>query len=300
MLPTCALAGGVEHGHGRMSCMAADLISVDELAQLIRTGAAPVLLDVRWVVGSGSDEQAYRAGHLPDAVFVDLDRDLADPPGLGGRHPLPAADRLQAVWRRSGISDGRAVVVYDGGDGSGAVRAWWLARWSGLPDVRVLDGGLTAWQAAGEVLHLGEVHPEPGAVTVASGGMPTVDADLAQALALGADTVLLDARAAVRYRGEVEPLDTKAGHIPGATNLPFADLYTLDGRLRPADELRSAFEAAGVRPGMTAAASCGSGITAGHLVLAGRVAGLDLALYPGSFSQWCALDRPVVAGPAAV
>ncbi|MTD16491.1 sulfurtransferase [Nakamurella sp. YIM 132087] len=273
--------------------MTSDLLDPADLAALLDgpDAAAVVLLDVRWKVGAGADHDAYLAGHLPGAVFVDLDRDLAGPAGTGGRHPLPDPAALQEVWRRCGIDDGDTVVVHDGHDGSAAVRAWWVARWSGLRDVRVLDGGLAAWTGP---LETGEVVPEPGTVTVAAGAMPVVDvSELDEPTAAG---ILLDARAAARYRGEFEPLDPVAGHIPGAVNLPFAELYTDDFRLRPAAELRQVFDAAGIRPATPAVASCGSGVTACHLILAGRVAGVELALYPGSYSQWCALQRPVETG----
>ena len=221
--------------------------------------------------------------------------ELAGPAGSGGRHPLPDVAELQKTWRSKGLFDDSTVVVYDAGDGSGAVRAWWLLRWSGLSDVRVLDGGLAAWQKNGGLLESGQVVAEPGNITVRPGGMPTVDADAAEALADG-DGLLLDARAAARYRGEFEPLDPVAGHIPGAVNLPYAELY-VDGQLRPSAELRARLEAAGMQIGQSVAMSCGSGVTANHLILAAVAAGFaNPALYPGSYSEWCALGRPVEAG----
>ena len=277
----------------------------------------PVLLDVRWTL-AGSDSDGYLAGHLPGARFIDLDRELAGPAGLAGRHPLPEPTALQQVWRSAGIDDDSTVVVYDGGPGLAAARAWWLLRWSGLRQVRVLDGGLPAWTVdPGRPTSAGpEPDQPPGSMTVAAGSMPSVDADQAAQLADSGSGLLIDARAAVRYRGEIEPLDPVAGHIPGSVNLPIADLLTPAGTFRPQEELAESFTAiglasevsgvgggvrsgagaAGVVGGPVAAASCGSGITACQLILAGEIAGLSLALYPGSYSQWCALDRPVATG----
>lgn len=276
--------------------MTAVLVEPTELAEELIGDRPPVVLDVRWSL-AGSDPDGYRAGHVPGSLFVDLDRDLAAPvgDGTGGRHPLPDPEALQAVWRRVGIRSTDGVVVYDADNASAAARAWWLLRWSGLSDVRVLDGGMAAWAAAGLWVKAGSGSPlVPGTVRVRPGGMPVVDADGAAGLA--ADGALVDARAAARYRGEVEPIDPVAGHVPGAVNLPFTDLLTADGRFRPPAEIADAFAAVGVQPGTIAAASCGSGVTACHLVLAAAVAGLELALYPGSWSQWCALGRPVATG----
>ena len=276
--------------------MAAVLVAAVELAEELIGDRPPVVLDVRWSL-AGSDIEAYRAGHVPGALFLDLDRDLAGPvgDGSGGRHPLPDPAALQATWRRVGIRPTDGVVVYDADNAAAAARAWWLLRWSGLADVRVLDGGMAAWAAAGLWVKAGHGTPlVPGTVRVRPGGMPTVDADGAAELA--AAGALVDARAAARYRGETEPIDPVAGHVPGAVNLPFPAVLTDDGRFRSAAEIRAAFAGVGITPGAPAAASCGSGVTACHLVLAGAIAGIDLALYPGSWSQWCALGRPVATG----
>jgi thiosulfate/3-mercaptopyruvate sulfurtransferase len=214
-----------------------------------------------------------------------------------------AAADLQAVWRAAGIEDDSTVVVYDGGSGLASARAWWLLRWSGLRDVRVLDGGLAAWSTVAErpTAAGAERADHPGTVTVRPGAMPVVEVDRATELAESGG--LIDARAAARYRGEIEPLDPVAGHIPGSLNLPITDLLSADGTFRSATELRAAFAALGVLADQSAAdqpqtvaASCGSGITACQLILAAQVAGLQLALYPGSYSQWCALGRPVAVG----
>ena len=269
------------------------LISGAELAGRLVADPSPIVLDVRWTL-AGSDRDGYLGGHLPGALFLDLDAELAGPPGAGGRHPLPEPDALHQVWRRLGLREGSSVVVYDGADGAPAARAWWLLRWSGLTDVRVLDGGLRAWE--GELVAGEESAPAAGTVVVRPGSMPTVDIDGAADLAGGPGGVLLDARAAARYRGEVEPIDLRPGHIPGAVNLPYASLIGPDGTLHPAADLRTAFAAAGVDGSVPAAASCGSGVTACHLVLAAAVAGLELALFPGSWSQWCAAGRDVATG----
>ena len=243
------------------------------------------------------DRDGYLADHVPGAVFLDLDADLADPPGVGGRHPLPHPADLQKVWRAAGIDDDSVVVVYDTKDSSVAARAWWLLRWSGLRTVRVLDGGFTAWSAGGHPIESGTAAArEPGTVTVIAGQMPTVDADQARKMTLSGGT-LLDARAAARYRGETEPLDPIAGHIPGATNLPLTDLLNPDGTFRDPDGIRAVFDRTiGADDEGEVAASCGSGVTACHLILAGAMIGLPIALYPGSYSGWLALGRPVAVG----
>ncbi len=273
------------------------LVSAPALAAEMASAAPPVILDVRWA-GGVVDRDGYRAGHLPGAVFLDLDAELAAPPGRGGRHPLPDPGHLQGVWRRAGIDDDAAVVVNDGRDGSIAARAWWLLRWSGMGNVRVLDGGFAAWSSdpARPVERGDGTRPRPGSMTVRPGGMPVVDTDGAAALAAGAGT-LLDARAAARYRGETEPLDPVAGHIPGAVNLPLTDLLAPDGTFRIPADLTGALQAADSTAGPMAA-SCGSGVTACHLVLAGEIAGIPIALYPDSYSGWLAQGRPVAVGAA--
>jgi thiosulfate/3-mercaptopyruvate sulfurtransferase len=252
------------------------------------------LLDVRWDLGAPHGRPAYRAGHIPGAVFVDLAAELASPPTLGeGRHPLPTPADLQAAARRWGVREGQPVVVYDGGSGMGAARAWWTLRWGGVADVRILDGGLPAWPGD---LETGDVVPEPGDVVLPGGALPVLDADAAAALAR--DGLLLDARAPERFRGEVEPLDPVAGHIPGARNAPSAQNLRDDGRYLTAAELRSRYAALGVRDGMAVGAYCGSGISAAQDIVALELAGITgVALYPGSWSAWVADPaRPVATG----
>ncbi|MBT3162903.1 sulfurtransferase [Streptomyces sp. Vc74B-19] len=277
------------------------IISAPELAAALQTDRPPVLLDVRWQLSTAAangeppfdGRAAYAAGHLPGAVFVDLDRELASAPGPRGRHPLPDLAVFGAAMRRAGVSAARSVVVYDGGIGWAAARAWWLLRWTGHPDARVLDGGLPAWQGPLETAvpepAEGDFVPEPGATGV-------LDADGAADLARTG--VLLDARAGERYRGEVEPIDPVGGHIPGALSAPTSDNVGADGRFRPADELRARFGELGATRDVPVGVYCGSGVSAAHEVLALAVAGVPAALYVGSWSEWSSdPDRPVAVGP---
>ncbi|KAE8763495.1 sulfurtransferase [Georgenia thermotolerans] len=277
------------------------LVTAEELACELAGPRPPVLLDVRWALGAPHGGAAYRAGHLPGAVFVDLETELAAPPTpAAGRHPLPAPADLQAAARRWGVRDGDRVVAYDAVGGTSAARVWWLLRWAGLADIRLLDGGLTAWRDGGLPLETGEVRPAEGDVVlplVASGrpGMPTVDAD--GAAAWPAAGVLLDARAGERFRGEVEPVDPRAGHVPGARSAPTTDNLTPAGTFRPAAELAARFAALGVDGAAPVAVYCGSGVTAAHEVAALASLGLPAALYPGSWSQWSADPaRPAATG----
>ena len=271
--------------------MTAVLTSVAELRG--RPGA--VLLDVRWALGYPHGREAYLAGHLPGAVFVDLETELA---GHGtpqdGRHPLPEPGDLEAAARRWGVRAGTTVVAYDATGGLAAARAWWLLRWGGLTDVLLLDGGLPAWLAAGGPVQTGEVEAQRGDVVLRPGALPTVDVD--EVRRLPGSGVLLDARAAERYRGETEPVDPRAGHVPGAVSAPTTENLGPDGRFRPAEELRERFAALGVDDRTDVAVYCGSGVTAAHEVAALAVAGFEAALFPGSWSRWSNLDLPVATG----
>ncbi|MGW4467014.1 sulfurtransferase [Micromonospora sp. NPDC004704] len=259
--------------------------------------AAPTVLDVRWRLAGPPGRDDYVAGHLPGAVFVDLDADLCGAPGPDGRHPLPDPAALQRVLRAAGILTNHPVVVYDAGDGLAAARAWWTLRWAGHTRVRVLDGGYPAWVTAGHPVTTEVPTPAPGDVTVRPGSLPVLDAEAAAALAAG-DGVLLDVRAAPRYRGDTEPIDPVAGHVPGAVNLPTTEHVDPDGRLRAAAALRTRFAEAGVEPGVRVGAYCGSGVTAAHTVFALHLAGHeDAGLYVGSWSHWLTdPDRPVATG----
>jgi thiosulfate/3-mercaptopyruvate sulfurtransferase len=272
------------------------LVSVADLATSLAGADAPLLLDVRWSLTGPPGLESYRAGHLPAAVFVDLDRDLAGPPGSAGRHPLPSTDHAQESLRRLGVRGGAPVVVYDDGDASVAGRAWWLLRWAGHDDVRVLDGGYGAWLAAGLPVVSGDPpRVTPGDIVVRPGGMPVARAK--DAAVVAATGVLLDARAAPRFRGEFEPVDPVAGHVPGARNAPLAGNIGSDGRFLDPAALTARFAELGVRPGVDVAAYCGSGVAAAQTVLAMEVAGLTAALYAGSWSEWVAdPSRPVATG----
>lgn len=306
------------------------LVGAAELAAALDRGSRPVLLDVRWQLGGPSQHPEYLAGHLPGARWCDLEVDLADPPGVGGRHPLPDPARLQAALRAWGVEEQSEVVVYDQGNSVAAARAWWVLRWAGVAAVRVLDGGYQAWLAAGLPVQTQVPQPAAGSITVRPGSLPTLDAG--SAADRGRAGRLVDVRAAERFLGEVEPIDPVAGHIPGAVNLPTTENVEPSGRFRSEAELRERFAAAGItgadpaaggdpaggdraggdhadRDGSGAADStpvgvyCGSGITAAHTVLAMRVAGIDAVLYPGSWSEWVTdPSRPVETGgptPAA-
>jgi thiosulfate/3-mercaptopyruvate sulfurtransferase len=288
------------------------LISVSELALARESDAPPVLLDVRWKIGGPPGIDSYRAGHIPGAVFVDLDTALAGPPGPGGRHPLPETADFEAGLRAAGVHDGRPVVVCDDADGTIAARAWWLLRYFGHRHVQVLDGGFRAWAAAGEPMSTSDdIPPAAGDFSARPGHMPMVNA--AGAAQLAASGTLLDARAPARYRGETEPVDPVAGHIPGALSAPTAENVTASGQFKSAAELRDRFSALGVQFGpaggeaasgevasgeLAVGAYCGSGVTAAHEVLALELAGTPAALYVGSWSAWIADPaRPVATGP---
>lgn len=267
-----------------------DIIS----AGALRTdGFQPVVIDVRWQLGGPPGRPQYEAGHLPGARYVDLDTELAGPPGAAGRHPLPELAVFTGAMRRSGVSADRPVVVYDGGLGWAAARAWWMLRWAGHKSVQVLDGGLAAWDGP---LETGTPAVEPGDFTPRPGAMPLLGPG--DAAALAREGLLLDARAPERYRGDVEPIDRVGGHIPGAVSAPTAANTGDGGRFLPAGELAARFAALGATDGTTVGVYCGSGVSAAHQVLALAAAGIPAALYAGSWSEW-SYDgsRPVATGP---
>jgi thiosulfate/3-mercaptopyruvate sulfurtransferase len=281
------------------------LVGVAELATACDQGSRPVLLDVRWQLGGPSQYPQYLAGHLPGARWCDLEVDLADPPGPGGRHPLPDPRRLEAALRAWGIEEQSEVVVYDQGNSVAAARAWWVLRWAGVAGARVLDGGYQAWLAAGHAVSTEVPAPAVSSIRVRPGSLPTLDAGTAAAW--GRAGRLFDVRAAERYRGEMEPIDPVAGHIPGAVNLPTTANVQPSGHFLPEAQLRERFAAAGVVDPATGGNGagqpapvgvyCGSGVTAAHTVLAMRVAGIDAVLYPGSWSEWITdPSRPVETG----
>lgn len=261
-------------------------MTVAELKDRLDTGTRTVLLDVRWALGDPHGRDHYLEAHLPGALFVDLATELAAPheDPTRGRHPLPPLEQFQASARGWGIREGDTVVAYDNSGNMAAARVWWMLRNAGVSSVRLLDGGLAAWLEAGFDVESGDVTAEPGDVVLTEGGMPVVDA--AGAGAWSGSGLLLDARAGERYRGEIEPVDPQAGHIPGAVSAPTSDNLGPDGRFLPADALRRRFSELGVTEGVRTAVYCGSGVTAAHEVAALEIAGYRAALYPGSFSEW--------------
>ncbi|HVC38743.1 MAG TPA: sulfurtransferase [Candidatus Dormibacteraeota bacterium] len=251
------------------------------------------ILDVRWALPDGADRESYLAGHIPGARFVDLDQELAGPPGPAGRHPLPEVARFSQAMQAAGVSRGGRVVAYDGGSGA-AARAWWLLRAAGHSRAMVLDGGLPSWLAAGHALSAGGDPAEPGDF-VADSFQGWISAEETARL-LESGEVVLDARSRARFLGQPSALDPRPGHIPGALSFPWTDAYR-DGRVIAPAELgqRSAELSGGVVP---AAAYCGSGVTACSLILALEAAGIaGVRLYPGSWSEW-AQDpgRPAAIG----
>ena len=275
------------------------LISATELAVALAERDDVRVLDVRWSLGGPPGRPEYLAGHIPGSAYVDMDAELAGhAKPTEGRHPLPSIEVLQAAARRWGLGAHDTVVVSDDLGCCSAARAWWLLRHAGVRDVLLLDGALPAWRAAGLPLATGEESIRPGTITLDYGHLATLDAGAAGALA--GSGVLLDARAGARYRGETEPIDPRAGHIPGATSAPTTDNLAADGRFLPADRLRARFEALGATDAVPVGVYCGSGITAAHEAAALTIAGFTPALYPGSWSQWSHLDRPVETGDRGV
>jgi thiosulfate/3-mercaptopyruvate sulfurtransferase len=268
---------------------------------------APHLGDPGWVIVDcrhdladvDAGERAYRAAHLPGAVFMHLDRDLSGAKtGRNGRHPLPEVATLAATLGRAGIDGSTQVIAYDQNNGVWASRLWWLLHWLGHDAAAVLDGGLDRWVAEGRQLS-GETPRTRAAMFVPKQPAPTASAEELLRHLDDDALLVLDARAAERYRGEVEPIDRVAGHIPGARNRPYTENLAAQGTFKPAELLRSEFEAVlGDRSPSAMVHQCGSGVTACHSALAMAVAGLPGSrLYPGSWSEWIADPaRPVAAG----
>ena len=267
------------------------------IAPVVRTvpdGAR--LVDIRWALDGSKGRGTYLAGHLPGAVYVDLGADLAAAPSPElGRHPLPDPGAFAREMERAGISDGDIVIAYDDADGSQASRLVWMLRALG-EEAALLDGGLRAWTAGGGELETDDVRPEPGSFTPRPWGADVIAQP--DEAADGPSTVI-DARAAERYRGETEPIDPRAGHIPGAISVPYSGNVDADGRFLPAADLRRRFAAAGVPvDGSDVIVYCGSGVTATHDLLALELAGIRGRLLPGSWSQWSAdPSRAVATGP---
>jgi thiosulfate/3-mercaptopyruvate sulfurtransferase len=284
------------------------IVSVETLAGWIEAGRTDLrICDLRWYLGQphGAGRAAYDAGHIPGAIHLDVDGELVAAEGPG-RHPLPDPGAFQATLARAGIGDGDTVVAYDDVGGWVAARLWWMLEDLGFDDegrsdegrrgeALVLDGGWQAWLAAGGAVSTDVPRPSPRGLHLASAWRRVIDrADLKPRLG---SVTLLDARAAERYRGEVEPIDPVAGHIPTARSAPTAGNLGRDGRFLPPHVLRERYEGLGCSlPGVTVT-SCGSGVSACHNALAMRIAGLpDPLLYPGSYSDWSTAGEPVAVG----
>jgi thiosulfate/3-mercaptopyruvate sulfurtransferase len=262
------------------------LITVDDLAADI---AQRVVCDIRWdLTDPDKGRSTYESGHIPGAFFVDLDRDLASSPGDAGRHPLPTAIEFATTLGTLGIEAGSSVVVYDDAGGRMAARMWWMLQAIGHRDVSVLDGGYQAWRESGRPVQVGSVTPTPTTYPIPPGFDGVVTRDELDG------RLVVDARAGERYRGEVEPVDPKAGHIPGAINIPTSENLTEEGRFRSPGRLEDVYS--GLPPSVVV--SCGSGVTACHDALAMILAGHRMPdVYVGSFSEWSRHDLPVVTGP---
>ena len=299
MEPSGLNAPGERSGGGRLgplgerravtvTLMISPLISAAELDSVL---GAVTLLDVRYRMGGPSGAAEYVEGHIPRAVYVDLDTALAAPAGERGRHPLPDPEAFGEAMRRVGVFGDKPVIVYDDWEGRAAARCWWLLRHHGHPAVQVLDGGWSEWVRAGGAVEDGMRLPVTGDFVPGPGISVTLPVD--EVLAFAERATLIDARNADRYRGEVEPVDPVAGHIPGAVNVPTGTNLRADGTFRSPAEIAALYAASGAGEGEVGV-YCGSGVTATHDVLALAHAGIDAALYPGSWSEWVAdPTRPV-------
>jgi len=279
--------------------MHSTLISTADLAARLDDPSI-VVVDARHDLAQPDwGEAQYRAGHVPLARFAPLDRDLSAPKtGRNGRHPLPSPERAADFFGRLGIDASKQVVAYDQGNGMFAARVWWMLRWLGHEAAAVLDGGYARWTAEGRPVATEVARVEATRFEVSS-VMPTVSATGVAASLPRHTLLLIDGRAAERFRGDVEPLDPVAGHIPGAMNRPYARNVKADGTFRSPRELRGEFEAMlHGRPVEDVVHYCGSGVTAAHNVLAMAVAGYPLTrLYPGSWSEWVSSRaRPIATG----
>lgn len=272
------------------------LITADELADLLADDRAPVVCDVRFHLDDhGRGRRDYDAGHVPGARFVDLHTQLADTARTGaGRHPLPTPQAFTELLGRLGVSPDTHVVAYDAASGATASRLWWMLRSIGHTRASVLDGGWQAWVAAGGQVDTVDPAVTPAYYPPAGEWSGVVDADAVATAVADGTAVVVDSRAPERYRGEVEPLDPRAGHVPGAVNVFHAANVGADGRLMARDELARTFQQVGTAP----IVYCGSGVTACHNILAMEHAGVTGArLYPGSWSEWSSTNRPVAVGP---
>jgi thiosulfate/3-mercaptopyruvate sulfurtransferase len=280
------------------------LIGAKALLEAQRRGDPVLIMDCRHdLMNPQAGPQAYTNGHLPGARLVDFEHQLSGPKtGKNGRHPLPNAHAFQAMLQAAGLTAQTLLIAYDDNGGQFAARLWWLARWIGHNQVSVLDGGVRAWTAAGGALETGQTSPlqvphvEAQSATTLAMQMPTVSASDVLANISSRKQLVLDARAAPRFRGEVEPIDPVAGHIPNAMNRPCSMNLAEDGRFKPADQLREEFSLMlAQRPADSIIHQCGSGVTACHNLLAMEIAGLSgSSLFPGSWSEWISdASRPI-------
>lgn len=283
-----------------METRAQVLITAAELAGLIQAGDPVTILDVRWQLDEPDGRAAYLQGHIPGAVYVSLEEELSDHAVAGrGRHPLPSGCSVEAAARRWGIRENVSVVAYDDWNRAGSARAWWVLTAAGLANVRILDGGLSAWRSAGGALETGAVTPQVGNMTVLqsdlyAGQRPTLTAQQADAEGM----TLLDARAPERFRGDVEPVDRVAGHIPGAKNVPSTAVLAGDGTFLPDGALAQLFSDHGLDRSNRIGVYCGSGVSATVTLAALAAVGYAAALFPGSWSEWSSdPTRAVARGP---
>lgn len=278
------------------------LISTNAAANLLDDPGC-VFIDCRFDLAKADwGEQQYLAAHIPGAAYAHLDRDLSGPKtGRNGRHPLPDMEQFKARLGQWGIGPGAQVVVYDQNSGMWASRLWWMLRYLGHQAVAVLDGGFAKWLAEGRPTRQGEDEETLSLVTFVGEPRPDMRVSAEEVERLRADPAyrVMDSRAPERYRGEVEPIDPVAGHIPGAVNHFNLSNVNPDGTFRSSEELRQKFLAVlGDAPPSNAVTYCGSGVAAAHNILAMEIAGLaGVKLYPGSWSEWCADPvRPVARG----
>lgn len=271
--------------------MTAKVFISPERAQELIASESPVhVLDVRWALGRDDGLERYEQAHLPGAVYVDLEASLAAPnlPATAGRHPLPDEEEFTKSMQLWGLNPDETVIVYDDVNSLSAARAWWLLKHAGHEQTYILDGGFQAWQKLGGLVQAGAVIPQHGTAEAKFGHMPVTELDEVEQTPL-----LLDARAPERFSGKTEPVDPRAGHIPGALNLPAASLVQ-DERAAPPEYLEQQLKDLGFGSDDRTAVYCGSGVTASYVIAVAAQAGHKLSLYPGSFSQWSNLpDLPV-------
>lgn len=280
-----------------MSTLPGPVVSLEWLVAQ-RADPALRIADVRWSLAGPPGRELYADGHIPGAVFLDAETELSSPGEGPGRHPVPSADKLARILGERGIGDEHVVVAYDDAGGSIAARLWWLFRHFGhAGQAAVLDGGIGAWTSAGLPLETDAPAYPPATWTAHETAADLVETDEVVDL-VGGETLLLDARAPERYRGETEPIDPRAGHIPGAVSAPHAENLGADGRFLPVDRLRERYRELGVREGRPIVAYCGSSLTATHDLLALALAGFDATrLYEGSWSDWSSDPaRPIATG----